>query len=225
MRPIGFSTGALAKGDFRRALAMQHDLGATAIELSALRESELPDLTNAIATLALANFQHVSIHAPSRFDTMTEPALADALNGLELPVIVHPNIIRDANAWRPLGARLCLENMDARKSTGRNRDELIHFFEALPDATFCLDLGHARQLDRSMDLARELITAFGERLVQLHVSEVGPGGEHSPIARDSARAFEQIAVSLPAHAAVIIESPLDPAGMLGELELVRAIFG
>jgi hypothetical protein len=44
MRPIGFSTGALAKGDFRRGLDLQRRSGISAIELSALRDHELPHL-------------------------------------------------------------------------------------------------------------------------------------------------------------------------------------
>jgi hypothetical protein len=34
MRPIGFSTGALAFGDFRRALSMLKDKPVSAVELS-----------------------------------------------------------------------------------------------------------------------------------------------------------------------------------------------
>ena len=44
MRQIGFSTGALARGDFRYALDILADQGIHAVELSALRESELDPL-------------------------------------------------------------------------------------------------------------------------------------------------------------------------------------
>jgi len=47
MRPLGFSTGALAKGDFRAGVEIQRSLGTTAVELSALRDSELPPLLTA----------------------------------------------------------------------------------------------------------------------------------------------------------------------------------
>ncbi len=44
MRPIGFSTGALARADFRRALDMLLARNITVVELSALRLSELQAL-------------------------------------------------------------------------------------------------------------------------------------------------------------------------------------
>ncbi len=46
MRPIGFSTGALALADYRLALSMVADTSdVQAIELSALRAPELTPLT------------------------------------------------------------------------------------------------------------------------------------------------------------------------------------
>ena len=44
MRPFGFSTGALALGDFDQALKMLDGITVEAIELSALRIRELPRL-------------------------------------------------------------------------------------------------------------------------------------------------------------------------------------
>ena len=44
MRPIGFSTGALAYGDFRRGLDIVRENQLPVVELSALREPELEPL-------------------------------------------------------------------------------------------------------------------------------------------------------------------------------------
>ena len=44
MRRVGFSTGALARGDFRRALQMLAGKNVSAVELSALRQDELMPL-------------------------------------------------------------------------------------------------------------------------------------------------------------------------------------
>jgi hypothetical protein len=44
MSLFGFSTGALAPGDFRRALELLRGVDADAVELSTLREQELPSL-------------------------------------------------------------------------------------------------------------------------------------------------------------------------------------
>ena len=68
MRPIGFSTGAIARGDFRLAVQRMRDCGLDVIELSALRIGELAPLLRALPTIDLAAFQFVSIHAPSRFE-------------------------------------------------------------------------------------------------------------------------------------------------------------
>ena len=68
MRPIGFSTGALAYADFRRGLEMVKHRGLRTIELSALRQNELIPLLNALPDLDLSGFKYVSIHAPSQYD-------------------------------------------------------------------------------------------------------------------------------------------------------------
>ena len=66
MKPIGFSTGALAKGDFATGLEVQRYVARIdAVELSALRDYELPNLVDAIPNLDLHGFEYVSFHAPS----------------------------------------------------------------------------------------------------------------------------------------------------------------
>jgi hypothetical protein len=54
MRPMGFSTGALAFGDFRQALRMMEAQSCDCVELSALCEEELEPLAQALDTLNLA---------------------------------------------------------------------------------------------------------------------------------------------------------------------------
>ena len=61
MRRIGFSTGALARGDFRGALEKLRLYGLQVVELSALRASELDPLANALPSLDLSDFSFVSI--------------------------------------------------------------------------------------------------------------------------------------------------------------------
>ena len=96
MRPIGFSTGAVAKGDFDRGITLQRDLALiNAIELSALREHELPLLVKASHGLDLAQFRYVSFHAPSKLREMDERTVLELLSSLpeSWPIIVHPEII------------------------------------------------------------------------------------------------------------------------------------
>ena len=64
MHVYGFSTGAIARGDFNHALAMLKGRDSKAVELSALRDHELPVLASSVGALQLDQFSYVSIHAP-----------------------------------------------------------------------------------------------------------------------------------------------------------------
>src|SRR5260370_42225357 len=121
MRPIGFSTGAIARGDFRRALHLMRASGLNTVELSALRTDELEPLLAALPTLDLGAFNFVSIHAPSRFDRKDEPAIVRALINSTgtFPIVVHPDVLFTPELWAPFNGRLLIENMDKRKPIGR----------------------------------------------------------------------------------------------------------
>jgi hypothetical protein len=59
MRCIGFSTGALARNDFRKALQMLAGKKVSAVELSALRQDELVPLVEQLDSLDLSPFKYV----------------------------------------------------------------------------------------------------------------------------------------------------------------------
>lgn len=59
MRLFGFSTGALALGDFKKALKMLEGIDVDAIELSALRVHELPSLLTFAKHADLTRFSHI----------------------------------------------------------------------------------------------------------------------------------------------------------------------
>ena len=227
MRPLGFSTGALAKGDYARGLDLQrpHER-IRAVELSALRDRELPALVEAARSLDLARFDYVSFHAPSKLTTLDERSVFELLAALppEWPIIVHPEILLTPSLWRPLGARLCIENMDNRKTLGRTAAELRELFRQFPEARFCLDVGHARQIDPTMAVALLMLIEFGARLRQLHVSEVGPRGEHRPISMLSGWAYERIAHRVPQTCPLIIESVIEPQDIPREITAVTDAF-
>ena len=162
MRRIGFSTGALARGDFRAALAILRRHKVTIVELSALRIEDLAPLIAALPSLDLERFSFVSVHAPSRFDRDCEQWVVEQLSVLVqggFPVIVHPDIIVEPERWSSLGSKLVIENMDKRKPVGRTVSELREVFGLLPAARFCFDIGHARQVDPSMTEASLLLNA------------------------------------------------------------------
>src|SRR5438552_4072075 len=108
MREIGFSTGALAKGDFRKALNMLSGKKTTAVELSALRQDELPILLDGLPDLDLKTFSYVSVHAPSSIRPGTEREVTDQLQVLKdtgWPIVVHPDAIIDSKLWSPFGSQ------------------------------------------------------------------------------------------------------------------------
>ncbi|HEV7919465.1 MAG TPA: hypothetical protein VGR02_01615 [Thermoanaerobaculia bacterium] len=227
MKPIGFSTGALAKGDFATGLDAQRQVARIdAVELSALRDYELPGLVDAIPNLDLDPFEYVSFHAPSKLQTLDEHTVFELLLAIpdSWPIIVHPELLHTPSLWQELGDQLCIENMDNRKTTGRTIAELHALFDAFPAATFCLDLGHARQIDPTMASAMLMLQEFGGRLRELHVSEVGPRGEHLPVGATTRQAFARIVHLVPLDCPLIIESVIPTELIERELDTVSAVF-
>ena len=210
MAAIGFSTGALAKGNFRQGLGMLEREHADAVELSALRASELADLLSDVTQRLdelRDQFRYVSVHAPT--DSRDEQSLVDQLENIAtrgVSVVVHPDVMRDLTVWKRLGGMLCIENMDSRKKTGRTAAELRPFFQALPDAKLGFDVGHARH-----------------RLGQVHMSEVNGRGQHFSMSLTTKRSFHALAKLL-AGVPVILESPVDQDGVRPELTKAREVF-
>jgi hypothetical protein len=225
MRPIGFSTGALARGDFRRALALLHAHRVGIVELSALRLEELEPLMAALPGLELERFAFVSIHAPSRFERHLEHRVVEMISTGEAskyPVVVHPDVVFTPSLWRQLGNRLLIENMDKRKPVGRTVQELETLFGLFPDAKFCFDIGHARQVDPTMTEAALLLQTFGERLAEVHISEVNTASRHDPISRNATLAFQRVAKYIPEDTPIILEPLIDEGQSELDVEIQRA---
>ncbi len=224
MRPIGFSTGALAYGDFQKGLSVLRSNHIPAVELSALRESELAPLVGALDSLDLAPFGYVSVHAPSKFDDEREAQIVRLLSTVAArgwPIVVHPNIVRDTSLWNSFGPLLLIENMDKRNSCGRTQRELAEVFATLPEAGFCFDIGHCRQIDPTMNEAYLILRAFSSRLRQLHVSEVNSRSTHDPLSDAAIDAFRAVASLIPENIPIILESPVPERDVLREIERVR----
>jgi hypothetical protein len=225
MRRIGFSTGAVARGDFWKALSILRNHNVSVVELSALRITELEPLRDALPKLDLSHFSFVSVHAPSRFDPESESWVIERLGAFTergFPVIVHSDVIFHPTEWHRLGDQLLIENMDKRKP-GRNVREMGDLFHLLPEARFCFDIGHARQVDPSMTEASMLLRAFGVRLAEVHMSEVNTASRHDPISLNAVAAFGTIAGSIPEGVPVILESLIDRHQSDIDTEMRRAL--
>jgi hypothetical protein len=212
-RAIGFSTGALAPGDFRTALSLMRGWNLSVVELSALRDQELVPLLDALDSLDISPYTYVSVHAPSAFITLSERDAANHLASLlprRWPIIVHPDTITDFSLWESFGEWLCIENMDKRKPVGRTVAELEIVFQRFPTATFCFDIGHARQIDPTMSEAALILRKFKGRLRQVHMSEVSSRSRHGGISLTALNSFRKVAHLIPLEVPVILEAIVPP---------------
>lgn len=221
MTLIGYSTGSLALGNFRSGIQMLRGKPYAAIELSALRETELESLVESLDDLSLEQFSYVSVHAPSFLIEFSERQLARCLEPVfdrRWPTVIHPDLIDDYAIWRDYGELVCVENMDKRKPTGRTAAELAEIFEQIPQASLCFDIGHARQVDPTMIEASNILRGFGTRLKQLHVSEVNTASGHESLNAAAVSAFSKVAPLIPVDIPIIMETPVGPEWIESEAD-------
>jgi hypothetical protein len=215
-RRVGLSTGAdvATRDDWPAAFRTARAFGLAAAELCALGASRLPALLGCLASdpAALAPFGYVSTHAPAadavgRWDEVAAELVA--LPARVETIVVHPDTVDTgaASLLRPLGARLCFENMDCAKHDGRFPAELARVFAACPEASFCLDVAHVSTHDPSLRLAFELLEAFGGRLRQLHVSGIETDGTHRTTTPADLDLYAPVLKRCPG-VPVILEAPL-----------------
>ena len=221
MKSIGFSTGALARNDFRRALQMLADKDVNAVELSALRQDELIPLVEQLGRLDLGRYKYISFHAPSALEESFEPIALGLLKDVaarKWPIIVHPDAMHTPREWARLGDCLCIENMDKRKPVGQTAKDLARIFEMLPNASLCFDIGHACQVDPTMSEAWAILQRFGDRIKQLHVSEVNTQSKHDPLSLEAILAFQKVSHLVPADVPIILESRVEESEINEEIQ-------
>lgn len=230
MTVVGFSTGAIALDDYGTALELLFSTRAKAVELSALRVSELPALLTALPTLLpplRRRYEYISFHAPTNFKSESEGVILlqlKAVAEMGLNIVVHPDTIRTPQQWSVLGDKLCIENMDSRKAVGRTANELQFYFDQLPNAKLCFDIAHARQVDSSMTEAAAIIRRFWDRLAEVHISEINSIGRHFAMSFAAKQAYEPFSALLSLKP-VIIESMVAPDEIVQELLETEMILG
>ncbi len=223
---VGFSTGALEKGDFRRAIDWIKRGQPEAVELSALRFEELLPLVEAIDSLGVEGVEYVSFHAPSSFQREQESQAVQLLTRVfdrGWNIVVHPDVIYTPSLWLKFKDQLLVENMDRRKSIGRTASELSEIFERLPEARLCLDVAHARNLDTTLGVIRDIVRQFVGRIAEIHISELDSRCQHRPLSAGAVRDYKRFS-SVLRGIPVIIESMLDSqheCQRLKEVELAR----
>lgn len=212
MKRIGFSTGAIARGDFQSALARLRLFHVSVVELSALRVEELDPLVDSLPGLDLRGFEFISFHAPSHFSVVQERQVLDRLRTVVdrgIPIVVHPDVISTPEAWEVLGSMLLIENMDKRKPVGRKALDLERLFRQFPEAGLCFDIGHARQVDPTMTEAQLILESFSDRLREVHMSEVNTSSRHDPLSVYAMSAFRSVSSLIPDSVPIVLETLID----------------
>ncbi|MFN0075876.1 MAG: hypothetical protein ACKVY0_05325 [Prosthecobacter sp.] len=209
---IGFSTGALERGNYRDAVRWMVGNNIHSMELSALRFDELEPLVSSLGDLPLDKFDYVSFHAPSSFSPDREEQVIDLLQPVYRRgwnIVVHPDVIYTPARWLRFGEQLLIENMDRRKPIGRTSTELTDLFSRLPKARLCLDVAHARQMDTTLTLLWDIIRRFADRVAEIHISELDSRCRHQPMSRGAVMDYKKVMARAGWLAPVIVESMLD----------------
>ncbi len=176
-----------SRGDWGDQVSRAWAITPFAVELSALSEVELVPLLDYLSDRPRLPFRYLSVHGPSKGRESDEAELVAQLCDLAGwcdGIVMHPDTMTNVDLYKALGRQLLIENMDARKCSGRTPDELAPLFADLPDAGFCFDIAHAWSIDRSMSVAGELLDMFGGRLRQVHLSSLSDDLHHVSLTED-----------------------------------------
>ena len=143
--------------------------------------------------------------------------------------MIHPPYLYTTDVWRQFGNDLCIENMDQRQY-GQTKYEMKQIFKRFPEASFCFDIAHTRQLDPSMDEGRKIIKTFNSKCREVHISEVRQDNRHITISPECANDFKKISHLIPEQDSegnptiIIIESMIPFYSIPWELNIVEEIF-
>lgn len=93
----------------------------------------------------------------------------------------------------------------------------------LPEAQICFDVAHAYQVDPTLIEARRMIRVFGNRIAQLHVSQLDHACAHHGLTYGIVQQFQTLMPLLP-DVPVILESCVPAAEIGRQLDLARLCF-
>jgi len=223
---IGFSTGVFWHNYRRNLLESYIDkifsLNCSALELNSVVVDRLDSIWGLSKEL-IDRFGFLSLHAPSSefvYDRNRETFIClnkifNIHSKFNLDaVVLHPTSVKDWTVFNDYGdLPICIENMDNRKTTGRNYQELKNILEE-SGFGFVLDLQHCYSNDKTMTLSIDLKNKFKNRLCLYHVSGY-KNNYHFPIYKTKQR---KIFTGLENGSNIIIESPIESYKEM-ELEL------
>ncbi len=187
MAIVGFSTPYRVnqKTPFPEIVKGLLEMGVDTIEIAFSNKEGMKDFKLTPELISdLKKFKRLSIHAPEIKGIEKEKEAIDILRSLcgQLPIegiAIHPNIVEDFKLLEDSGLPFLIENMDSRKPWGTHPEQFKNIIENHKFG-FILDVQHTYEHDPSMNLAREFIKLFGDRLKHMHVSGQMPGEVHYP---------------------------------------------
>lgn len=178
---LGFSTGCLHETHdplSPETFDVFRKIGANAIEINVHYMDMAPALLN-LEQKDFVGFRWVSIHAPSfdRFDTNSVIKFRQTLDIFEQfcqkvkvnSIVFHPDQIGEWAIFENYTFPVLIENMDWRKEVGKYVDSMKEIFEKA-DAPMVLDINHCMTNDPTLNLAREMVENFRDRIFEIHVS-------------------------------------------------------
>ncbi len=228
---LGFSTGALYGSGLltKTCLSIFKNLGCNAVELNFVRAKGLLENFEATALEdALRGFVHVSFHAPVLIrygapDSETREIFAriddlHRIRPLDL-VVFHPETVVDFQPFTEVDFPVAFENMDNRKASCKNAEDIARILSLSEKFRFVLDVNHVFTNDETLRLANEFYERCGARLSQIHLS--GYSGYHEPLYLTQQAQIIR-AIRSP-NVPIIIESVVSPDTIQKELDYIGQI--
>ena len=89
--------------------------------------------------------------------------------------IMYDNAMEISKACLKLGLQACFENRGDANAVLRDKESLIEFTQAVPEANLCFDTGHYFMWGGTLKDMAETITLLGDRIGMLHMVDTFPG--------------------------------------------------
>ncbi len=186
--PIGAASGSFAMNDSRKTREIFPLTGLDFVEWHPSEGWEY--------AVEMLDVKTLSIHLPKiKGDPKKQAEVIGYLDYLAkvdsanvLGAVLHPDQDYDWSIFGD-GANICIENLDATRPGFQTPEDLQKFFQRLPKARLCFDIGHAFAVDPSGKVAHALVDALGDRISHLHISHVEPNGAHHVLQTEDCRKF------------------------------------
>ncbi len=215
MKKIGYSHGVLYrvfsskynKKYFKSFEGVDNNL----IEICVAEIKELDEINNAVAFVKKYNRKSIHLPCDIRYKNNEETRkvlenIFDFYNKINANLaLVHPDLIDDWSIFDNYNLNWAIENMDNRKDSYKNIEDLKDFFEKNDTWKMVLDLNHCYSNDKSMQLADNFINEFKNKIEEIHLS--GYIEYHEPLYKTKQNTIIEYCKKL--DVPIIIESTFD----------------